>query len=257
MRREPGEHLQRRLGERGGERPLLQSYDGPGDPRGRPTGRRGRGVAAAALGPQLDRGGALLGDADHPERRVHTRERLVRDGAALVEHEPRRHPARAELLDRGRGVGAGDLLARAEGQPDVARRDEALLEQPLDGRADRRPASPCRRGCRGPRSRRRGSRRRRAGAARAPTRRSARRRCAPSARAGRRRRALPVEEQRVVAGPGAASGARAAAGTPRPGRRGTPRTRPGRSALVGVGDGRDADQRSQLLDDLAVHHESN
>ncbi len=64
---------------------------------------------------------------------------------------------------------------------------EALRPAAARRRRRSRPASPCRRGCRGPRSRRRGSRPRTAGAARAPTRRSARRRCAPSARPGRRR----------------------------------------------------------------------
>ena len=45
-------------------------------------------------------------------------------------------PARAELLDGCRGVRPGGLLAGAEGQPDVARRDEPVGQQSLDRAAD-------------------------------------------------------------------------------------------------------------------------
>ena len=70
VRCDPLQHLERRRRGAGGERPLLQPYDGAGDPRGRADPRRRRGVAAAALGAQLERGGALLGDADDAERRL-------------------------------------------------------------------------------------------------------------------------------------------------------------------------------------------
>ena len=62
-----------------------------------PIFARGRGVPAAALDPELERGDALLGDADDADRRGHAGERLGRDRAALVDHEPGAYaaPARA------------------------------------------------------------------------------------------------------------------------------------------------------------------
>ena len=101
---------------------------------------------------QLERGGALLGDADDAQRGLHAGERAAGDRAALVEDEPRRDAAVAEHLDGLGRRGAADLLVAAEGQPDVLRRRVSGLEQRLDGLADRRRRSPCRRACRGPRS---------------------------------------------------------------------------------------------------------
>ena len=72
-----------------------------------------------------------------------------------------RRPRRGRTTGVRRGVPAprrrrrrrpGDLLVAAEREPDVLGGGEAVLEQALDGLADRRPGSPCRRGCRGPRS---------------------------------------------------------------------------------------------------------
>ena len=132
--------------------------------------------------PELDAGGALLGDADRGDGALHPGERPVRDGAALVEDEPRPHATSYQLVDGGLGGRAGDLLVAAEGQPDVLRRPVAVLRGVARPPRRSRRRSPCRRGCRGPRRRRRRSRRRRPGAARAPTRRPVRRRGAPSAR---------------------------------------------------------------------------
>ena len=54
-----------------------------------------RGVAAAALDAQLDRDDALLGHADDADRLADAGERVVRDRAALVDHEPRPDAAAA------------------------------------------------------------------------------------------------------------------------------------------------------------------
>ena len=141
VRSEATHQLERRG--RGGrrERRLLDPQDRPGDPRRRAVACRRRGVPAATLGDQLERGGALLGDADDAEGRLHPGEGAARDRAALVDDEPRRDPAPAEHLDRLDGGGAADLLVAAEGQPDVLGRRVAGLEQRLDGLADRRDAA--------------------------------------------------------------------------------------------------------------------
>ena len=52
------------VGSAGRHRRAVEPQDRPGQPGGRADPGRGRGVAAAALDPQLERGGALLGDAD-------------------------------------------------------------------------------------------------------------------------------------------------------------------------------------------------
>ena len=95
-----------------------------------------RRVPAAALDGQLERGGALLGHPDHGDRRLHARERLVRDRAALVEDEPGAYAAAYQLRDRGRRGLPEDLLVAAERQPDVLRRRDVALQQPLDRLAD-------------------------------------------------------------------------------------------------------------------------
>ena len=122
------------------------------------------------------------------DRRLDARERLVRDRAALVEDEPRAYAAAYQLRDRGGRRRPGDLLVAAEREPDVLGGGEVRARAVARRPRRCRPGSPCRRGCRGPRSRRRRCRRRTAGAARAPPRRPGRRRGGPSARpAGRRR----------------------------------------------------------------------
>ena len=100
-------------------------------------------------------------------------------------------PRSRSTLDRLERRGAADLLVAAEGQPDVLGGDVPGLEERLDGLADRRRRSPCRRACRGPRSPgrwgSRGSRRRTGRAATGPRRRRVRRRGGPSARPAARR----------------------------------------------------------------------
>ena len=166
----------------------------PGVRRPGRSARSGRPEPVSRSGRRGPRRGARWWWCPSRRRRSTPERRLRPRGTpGARSHRPRRArttactPRDAQLLDGCRCVRSGDLLARAEGQPDVARRARSRAPAAARRRRRSRPASPCRRGCRDPRSRRRGSRRRRAGAARAPTRRPARRRCAPSARAGRRR----------------------------------------------------------------------
>ena len=99
-----------------------------------------------------------------------------------------RTPRRTSSSTAVGAAGAEDLLVAAEREPDVLGGGEAVARAGARRPRRCRPGSPCRRGCRGPRSRRRRCRRRTAGAARARPRRRGRRRGGPSARpAGRRR----------------------------------------------------------------------
>ena len=100
------------------------------------AGRRG-GVATPPLDRELQRGDALLGDPDDADRRGHAGEGVVRDRAALVDDEPGSDAALAELGDRQRRRVAEDLLVAAEGEPEVLRGGEPVVEELLDGLADR------------------------------------------------------------------------------------------------------------------------
>ena len=252
VRRDPREHLDgRRRAARAGNgrfssRTTARAIRAVGPPGAgvdecppRPSARSSSVVVPFSETPMTPSGGCDPGEG------------LVRDGAALVEHEPRRDAARAELLDRRGRVRARHLLARAEGQPDVAGRHEVLGQQPLDGRADpdqralvvERPAAPDRAvvdlGAEG-RVLPRGA-----------TRRPARRRCGPSARPGRRRRrpsqwkSSEWSRDRGAASSCSCSSGNASASS----RRGTPRTAPASVVgRVGVRDRRDPDQGLELRD---------
>ena len=130
-------------GAAGRERALLEPQDRPGEPGGRAVPGRRRRVPAAALDAQLERGGALLGDADDAER------------AARRRGTPRarsRRPRRGRTTARRRGARARRRPpARAAPQTSSSQPKESqtswagvkpCLEQPLDGLADRRPAQP-------------------------------------------------------------------------------------------------------------------
>ena len=253
VRSEAAEQLDGRVGDARRHRRAVDAQDGAGQPGGRPEPRRRRRVAAAALDPEHHAGGALLGHADRADGRLDAGERLARDRAALVDHEPRLDPAAGELGDRLAGRRTEDLLVGAEAEPDVLGRGEAV------GRAGaRRPrrsrrGSPCRRGCRAPRPRRRGSRRRTAGAATARTRRRVRRRGGPSAPPAARCSRPPSGTAGRACRRGSARGRRTGGGTAARARQGTRRSRGVDLRRVAVGDRRDADQRLQLGDGRVGH----
>ena len=108
-----------------------------GQPHGRAVAGRRRGVPAGSLDPELDAGRALLGHPDRGDRPLHSWEGVVRDGAALVEDEPRSYAAACQLVDGGHRRRARDLLVAAEREPDVLRRQVTALEEPLHRLADR------------------------------------------------------------------------------------------------------------------------
>ena len=87
---------------------------------------------------QLERGDALLGDADDADRRGDAGERLGRDRAALVDHEPgpRRRGVRSSSTASGAAVPETSSLQPKDSQTSWAGR-EVLLQQGLDGLADR------------------------------------------------------------------------------------------------------------------------
>ena len=184
-------------------------------------------------------------DADRP---ADPGERVVRDRAALVEHEPRPDAAASSSATAPRRVGPNTSSSQPkESQTSWAGR-EASLEQPLDGLADRRPGSPCRRGCRGPRPRRRRSRRENGGCCQgADSSTGTTSRCAISTTGRSALAPAPVEQQAVGADAGQLEALVEQRELPRAARRGERRTRAVSTALgVAVGDGRDPDQRLQL-----------
>ena len=99
-----------------------------------------------------------------------------------------RTPRRCELGDR---LAARPAPKTSSSQPKESQTSwagrEARLEQPLDGLADRRPGSPCRRGCRGPRWPPSTMSAAKGGCCQGAPRRRARRRGGPSARPAARR----------------------------------------------------------------------
>ncbi len=60
----------------------------------------------------------------------------MRDGAALVEDEPRPHATSYQLVDGCLGRRAGDLLVAAEGQPEVLCRPVTGCEESFDRLTD-------------------------------------------------------------------------------------------------------------------------
>ncbi len=166
VRRHPPEQLDGRVGHAGRHLVLVEAGDRPGQPDGRAVAGGRRGVPAAAVDAQLERGDALLGHADRRRsarpRRGTPRPRSRRPRRSTNQGVTPRRSSSSTASDRRR---AGDLLVAAEGQPDVLGRREVLLQQGLDRLADRDQLTLVVEGARGPRSRRRGSRRRTAGAA--------------------------------------------------------------------------------------------
>ena len=144
MRGEPAHQLERRRRARGGERRAARA----GGSRGR-CGRWARSAPASRRdrrGPrrdELERGGALLGDTDDAHRRLHAGERLVRDGAALVEDEPRRDAAARAARSTASGAAVPQT---SSSQPNESHTSWAGVKSGLEQGARRprrcRPAQP-------------------------------------------------------------------------------------------------------------------
>ena len=228
VRGQPPEQLDGRVRDGRRHRVAVDLQDGAGEPGGRAVpGRRG-GVPAAPLDAEHDAGRALLGDADRADRHLDPGERVARDRAALVDHEPRLDPAAGELGDGLEGRRTAHLLVGAEAEPHVLGRGESLLQQPLDGLADRDDAALVVEGAAAPHRPVVDLGGERAGAATGPSRRRGPRRGAPSGRRAAPPTCRPSGRGGRGCRPGSAPGRRTGGGTAaraRRGRRRTPRCR--------------------------------